>query len=182
MDIRPALQIQTAIKAMKEVIVPAIDPTNKPAMEQAALVIGVLNIVAERLPLVYRYERDELARFLALAGALQNQSNELPGTSEALQALAETVEAGNDVLSRAKAEPVELERANFRLREKIGALVTAIYSHCDALTVKHVGVTVTAHAKEQLLRERAWLIGQGWEPDPQSIPALETLIGKGPFP
>jgi hypothetical protein len=36
---------------------------------------------------------------------------------------------------------------------------------------------VTAHAKEQLLRERAWLIGQGWEADPASIPAIETLIG-----
>jgi hypothetical protein len=42
--------------------------------------------------------------------------------------------------------------------------------------LKHISSMVLAHAKQQLLRERAWLIAQGWAPDPKSIPAVDTLI------
>jgi hypothetical protein len=180
MDLRPALQIQTSIKAMMDVVLPAVDPNNKLAQEQARLVIGMLNIVAQRMSLTYRYDRDELARFLALAETLKEQAKDLPGAKDALHALDGAADIGTDVLDRARAEPSELESANFDLREKIGALITAIYTGTDTNKLKHISKTVTAHAKEQLLRERSWLIGQGWEADPKSIPAIETLIGDGP--
>lgn len=178
MELRPALQIQTVIKAMTDVVLPAIDPDNKLAQEQARLVIGMLNLVAQRQPLMYRYDRDELSRFLALADTLRSQARDLPQAMDALRALERCVEAGADVLERARAEPSELERANFDLREKIGALITAIYTGADTASLKHVSATVTAHAREQLLRERSWLIAQGWEADPKSLPAIETLIGE----
>ncbi|MCK9285913.1 MAG: hypothetical protein M0P39_16715, partial [Rhodocyclaceae bacterium] len=146
----------------------------------ARLVIGMLHLVMQRQPLMYRYDRDELSRFLALADTLQSEAKALPGATAALHALAASVEAGEDVLDRARAEPSELEAANFELREKIGALITAIYAETGTDKLKHISATVTAHAKEQLLRERSWLIGQGWEADPKSIPAIETLIGEGP--
>ncbi|HEX5805292.1 MAG TPA: hypothetical protein VFY31_03010 [Macromonas sp.] len=180
MDLRPSLQIQTVIKAMIDVVLPAVDPNNKLAQEQARLVIGTLSIVLQRLPLTYRYERDELSRFLALADTLQGQSKALQSTQETLQELTAAVALGEDVLDRARAEPSELEAANFQLREKIGALVTALYEANPSDTLKHVSTTVTAHAKEQLLRERSWLIGQGWESNPQDIPAIESLIGDRP--
>jgi hypothetical protein len=31
-------------------------------------------------------------------------------------------------------------------------------------------------SREQLLRDRSWLLMQGWEPDPKSIPAIDTLL------
>ena len=43
----------------------------------------------------------------------------------------------------------------------------------DTNALKHVSATVTAHAKEQLLRERAWLINQGWEAD---LPVILCLV------
>jgi hypothetical protein len=116
MDLRPSLQIQTAIKAMLDVVLPAVDANNKLAQEQARLVIGTLSLVLQRLPLTYRYERDELSRFLALADTLQGQTKVLPGAQEALHELATAVEQGEDVLDRARAEPSELEAANFQLR------------------------------------------------------------------
>ena len=176
MDLRPALQIQTAIKAMTDVVLPAVDAGNKLAQEQARLVIGMLHLVAQRQPLMYRYDRDELSRFLALADTLQSQVKDIPDAAQTLHALTSSVEIGADVLDRAQAEPSELEAANFDLREKIGALVTAVYSSPDKNKLKHVSATVMAHAKEQLLRERSWLIGQGWESHPESIPEIETLI------
>ena len=180
MDLRPALQIQTVIKAMTDVILPAVAADNKLAQEQAKLVIGTLHLIAQRQPLMFRYDRDELSRFLALAETLQSRATGLPGAATALHALTTATDIGEDMLDRARAEPGELEAANFDLREKIGALIKAVYAEADAASLKPIGAIVTAHAKEQLLRERSWLIAQGWEADPMSVPAIETLIGDGP--
>lgn len=176
MDIRPEFQLQTVIKAMTDVIVPALDASNKLAQEQAQLSIGVLNIVVQRLHLLYRYDKDELARSLVLASTLAEQTAGLPEASRALHALAGSVEHGADVLDRARADPEELREANVDLRDKVGALLTAVYSATDANGLQHVSAMVTAHAKEQLLRERAWLIQQGWEADPSSVPPIESLL------
>lgn len=180
MDLRPALQLHTVIKALTDVVLPAVDPHNKPAQEQAWLAIGMLHLVAQRQPLLYRYERDELARFLVLADTLREQAAALPVAKAALHALTLSTEAGEDVLERAQAEPSELEAANFDLREKIGALITTVYAGTPTSDLKPISAAVNAHAKAQLLRERVWLQAQGWEPDPTSLPAIEALIGDGP--
>jgi hypothetical protein len=180
MELRPGFLLQTIVKAMSDVILPAVDPNNKLAQEQARLVIGMLNLVNSRLPLMYRYDRDELSRFLALASTLQSLAKDLPGAGEAVAALDSTLESGADVLRRAAAEPGELEVANFNLREKIGALITAVYSTTDFTKLEQIKAAITSHAREQLLRDRSWLISQGWEPDPAAIPDIETLIGESP--
>ena len=180
MDLRPALQIQTVIKALLDVVLPAVDPNNKLAQEQARLAIGMLHLVAQRQSLIYRYDRDELSRLLSLADTLQEQARALPGAGNALHALAGSAEAGSDVLDRARAEPSELETANFDLREKVGALITEIYANNDLGQLKQISATVMSNANEQLLRERVWLIGQGWEADPGALPGIESLIGGAP--
>ncbi|PKO89842.1 MAG: hypothetical protein CVU18_02810 [Betaproteobacteria bacterium HGW-Betaproteobacteria-12] len=180
MDLRPALQIKTVIKAMLDVVLPAVDPHNKLAQEQARLVVGMLQLLARHLPLIYRYDRDELSGLLALANALQEQARNLPGIDGARHALVTSAEAGSDVLERARAEPGELEAANFDLRERVGALITAMYSANDFSSLKHVSETIAMHSREQLLRERAWLVSQGWEANPQTLPAIEELISRAP--
>lgn len=176
MELRPAIQIQVILKAMTDVVLPALDPNNRLAQEQSQLVVGMLNILAQRLPLMYRYDRDELARSLALVDTLRDQVKHLPAANDALHLLERTAENGREVLDRAKADPSELEAANFELRAKVGSLISAIYEGADMSQLSHVSKTINAHAKEQLLRERAWVILQGLEPDAKSVPALETLI------
>lgn len=176
MELRPALALQSVIKAMTDVVLPAVDPHNKLAQEQSRLVIGVLGLLATRLPLLYRYECDELSRFLILADTLHSQAVGIPGTQDALVSLTAVLGAGKDVLDRARAEPAELETANFELREKIGALVSVVYSKASDAQRTTIGATVTAHAKQQLLRERAWHVTQGWESDPAALPAIESLL------
>jgi hypothetical protein len=182
MELRPGFQIKTVIKAMTDVILPAVDPANKLALEQGQLVIGMLTLVMQSLPLLYRYDKDELSRFLTLAETLQSGTSDAAAMADVRRALAESAANGAEVLARALAEPSELETANLDLREKIGALVTAIYADSDAAShaVKQINSAVLAHAKDQLLRERAYVLMQGWEADPKSVPALETLIGTGP--
>ena len=51
MELRPSLQVKIVLKALTDVVLPAVDPNNKLAQEQARLCIGTLQIMASRLPL-----------------------------------------------------------------------------------------------------------------------------------
>ena len=57
-----------------------------------------------------------------------------------------------------------------------GALVTAAIGGAPPETSKAVMRLTIASSKEQLLRERAWTISQGWESEPEKLPAIETLL------
>jgi hypothetical protein len=88
------------------------------------------------------------------------------------------VARGADVLDRAKAEPSELVDTVKTLRARAGAVVQAICAEGDPESKEAVRESVLANAKEQLLRERSWLIMQGWEADPSEVPPIESLIAR----
>jgi hypothetical protein len=181
MQMRPEIQIQSVLKAMNDVVLPALDPKNPLAQEQARLCIGLLSIMAAQLPLQYRYDCDELARLLALSQRLQ----QLPGVDElaptTLSGLVQGTRQAQDVHSRARAEPAELLQAVRTLRELTGNLVQEAFAG-DTPGQRTAGLqrAVMDMSKEQLLRERSWLLGQGWESDPKAIPAIDTLIAPVP--
>jgi hypothetical protein len=177
MELRPEFQVQMVIKALTDVIAPAVDPANKLAIEQVQLSIGMLSLLARRLPRQFRYDRHDLAQFVALAQKLRHLASDLPEAAPALVDLAPTLAASADVLERARAEPAELEAAGLALRAKVGAVISLSATTRDEAQLKHVNAAVMAHAREMLLRERAWLSPQGWEP---GLPDVETLIGAAP--
>lgn len=171
MQLREDIQLQTAIRALSEVVMPAVDAANALAVEQLQVVIGMLSLMAARLPLQFRYDCDELARLIEFAQALENCG----GSASALR---DARERGADVAARAQAEPQEVLLALRALRETSGALITALYR--DGNDDQRAALTrvVLAHADQQLLRERAWVLPQGWEAQPESLPAIETLLAK----
>lgn len=177
MELRPAFQIPALIKSLTDVVLPAVDPANKLAQEQGQLIVGMLHLIAQRLPLQYRYDRHELNSFIELADTLVEQAAGLPEAAATLPALSEHAASGRAVLARAGAEPGELEAANGALRASVGALVSATSASADAIRLKAIHQAVLDHAQAMLLRERAWLAMQGWEGPAAGLPAVETLIG-----
>lgn len=176
MQMRPALQIQTIIKAMMEDVLPALDQTNQLAMQSAQLTIGTLHLISQHLPLEYRYDCDELARLLATAATLRLQAKGGEKTGFALAELDEAGKIGADVLDRARAEPTEILAAVQRLRAAAAETVRAVYVEGPEPAQAAVEKTVLAMSKEQLLRDRSWLLMQGWEPDPKAVPGIDTLL------
>jgi len=85
-------------------------------------------------------------------------------------------ESGSGVLARAKADPGELLDAIRQLRSTCGKAVDAIYREGDASSKNLLKKTVLSISSEQLLRDRSWVSAQGWEPHPESIPAVEQLL------
>jgi hypothetical protein len=175
MQLRPLLQIQTIIKAMTEDIIPALDQTNQLAMQSAHLTIGTLALIAQHLPLEYRYDCDELARLIEIAKSLGAQLKPGGGATAAAE-LTEAGKVGSDVLSRARAEPGEIVDAVRRLRAASAKAVTAVYAAGDETAQAAVQKSVLSISKQQLLRDRSWLLMQGWEPDPKSIPGIAELL------
>jgi hypothetical protein len=172
MQLRPQLQIQTIIKAMTEDVIPALDRTNQLAMQSAQLTVGMLALMAQHLPLEYRYDCDELARLIECAKALIVQ---LPSGTAAAQ-LKEAGNIGDEVLSRARAEPEEIVHAVRRLRTASAKAIASVYEGGDSAAKEVVAKTVLSMSKQQLLRDRSWLLLQGWEPNPKSVPAIADLL------
>ena len=176
MELRSSLQVKIVLKALTDVVLPALDPNNKLAQEQARLCIGTLSIMASRMPLAFQFDCDKLNRLLELADGLQKSAPGTAGAGDALAALGTAKDKATDTLDRAKASPEEIEAASFDLREKIGALIPLLYSSNELDALKDVSKLITENAREQLVHDRSWLIGQGWEPDPKAIPPIETLL------
>jgi len=176
MQMRPAVQIQSIIKALTDVVLPAVDPGNKLAQEQSRLVIGLLTLMSKQLPLQFRFDCDELARLIALSQQLRQQARSAACLETPLAGLRPAVASAEAVLDRAKADPDEVLEAVRSLRAATGALVSAAYQDADAATVDALQQAVLGHAETQLLRDRSWLLMQGWEADPASVPPIEQLL------
>ncbi|MGH8516058.1 MAG: hypothetical protein ACREUE_01225 [Panacagrimonas sp.] len=180
MQTRPDLQIKSILKAMNDVVLPAVDPNNKLAQEQMRLCMGLLGLMARQLPLQFRFDCDELTRLAAYAADLQRVAVGGQQTREAVAALAKSAVTANALLERAKVSPADIEQSVRTLRAATGTLISSVFADGDASAQDRVQKATLAMSREQLLRERAWVITQGWEPDPKSLPPIEELLGSGP--
>ncbi len=175
MQLRADLALKSAIKSLTDVVLPALDSGNAPAQEQLQVVIGLLSLLAARLPLQFEYDRDELARLLEFARALDAADVPHRDTQLPLE-LGASIAAAGEVLDRAQTTPEALLLAVRDLRAMTGAAVSAQYAAASAAQRATLTRLVLAHADAQIVRERAWVIAQGWEADPALIPSIERLL------
>ena len=176
MQMRPKVQIAAMIKAMKDVVIPAVAGTNKLAEEQAKLVVGMLSLMAYQLPLQFRFDRDELARLVQASTALEEVEATEPSARAATGALIERTAEAEQVLAQCRRDPDDLRRSVHAMRAAICDVVEA-FAQSGADEQQKVERIVLAMSAEQLLRDRSLVKLQGWEPDPAALPDIESLIG-----
>lgn len=174
MDLRAPLQLQTMIKSMREVVIPALEQTDQIAQEQAQLVLGMMHLMASRLPLQFHYDLDELQRYLALAQELLAKTRGGPLTSDELERLGASLAASESVLARAQASPNELEAAVLEMRSRVSSLIEQVWHDGDPTCRRGVARAVLDASKEQTQRERAWFVPQAWDAD--VYPPIESMI------
>lgn len=167
------LQLQAMIKSLREVVLPAVDPANRLAREQLEVSIGLLGLLASRLPLSFRYAVDELTRQLELARGLAALDGD-DGAAPTDQ-LGAAIAHGGTVLARAGSGPEDLRAAVHALRAASAAWVGRLAVTGDAAQRAALTRLVLDDAREHLLRERAWLAPQGWE-EAGSLPPLDSLV------
>lgn len=179
MQLRSEIQIATMIRAMKDVVIPAIDPENGPAIEQSQLVLGMLGLLREQLPVEFRFDRDELERLAGAAGTLARLCEAETALREPVRALADLEVAARDRLERCAVDPGELRNCSRRLREAIGRLVSEADEAATPERWAEIERSVLDLSREHLLRERAFVAPQGWEAG-SDFPAIEHLLDLPP--
>lgn len=174
MQMRPDIQIQSMIKAMTDTVLPALDPENKLAQEQARLILGMLALMRKQLPVQFHFDCDELERLVGLSQALR--ALDIEAMDEEL--LCDEAQAQN-VLAGARSSPTDVLASVRHLRRAIGQRVTRLYMAADSGGRARLEDLVLSVSREQLLRDRSLLLPQGWEPEPDALPEIETLLGMG---
>jgi hypothetical protein len=158
------LQLQVAIKALRDAVVPAVDPSNRAAVEQLHLAIATLAMVRQRLPLAHRFARRQLEDALTLADAL---SALVPA------ALTAEAAAAHAALASAEADTAELEAACRDLNE---ATVAVIARAQDGPARQAIDRAVLRASARPIERGRAWCLPAGFEPDPASVKPIDALL------
>ena len=176
MQMRPEVEIASVIKAMTDVVIPAIDPANKLAIEQSQLIIGLLSLLNTQLPLQFRFDRDELGRLLASVETLKAIHATDPGTRAALDKLSVSSANARTVLDRCTLDPAQLTQSVRDMRATMGSVVVAAAGTVDLDTQLLVEKIILDLSKDQLLRDRSLMKMQGWEADPAALPDIEDLL------
>lgn len=165
--------LRSAIRAMDEVVLPAVDRNHPLALEQATLVTKILQLLAQQLPWLALRSRFELANQVDLARALADDAARVSPAIAA--ALASAVAAGERLLAHGSATPP----AQQALTREIGGLVAVLVEVAAAAPEDHrrpIEARVLGAADNVLTLQRAWFGPQGWEPDPSVVPALAALL------
>ncbi|SPM34802.1 hypothetical protein MRAB57_2623 [Mycobacterium rhizamassiliense] len=178
MILRYDLQLQTMIKAMIDSVAPAVDPGNALAREQAQLVIGTLTLMAEQLPLQYRFDRDELTRAVAFADQLGAVLGDYPErVAGPVSALSGSAASGRALLSRSAADPTEIVTTARAIRTALDHLVDVVFTDDSARTYRDdVRRIVLDQSRGEILRDRVWSRAQGFDANAYHLPTIESLL------
>jgi hypothetical protein len=161
------LQLSVVIKALETAVIPALDPSNRLAMEQCHLAVATLGFIRLRLPLTRRMQRKELSDNLALAESLRDSSK--------ADDMGSQIDGGRAALADADMDTSDLAMLNSQLLCAITSVVETAQGD------REIALTVITAMKDQAQRARAWYLPGGFEPEPALIPAIETLLSGPTF-
>jgi len=169
------LRIRTMVKALKETVLPAIDETNRAAVEQAHILLGSLELLRQQIDYAHWFEVSD-ARGMAQLIRTVIREAQLGSACEA-----ETIAA--DALREAERHDIplsQLREANRRLRGAITKLIEDAFACADASIGQHVQALVLANSEEQIGRERAFVAAARFDVFPDNLRSIEEALSGTP--
>jgi len=161
------LQLRVVIKALEEVVAPAVDPENQLAVEQLRLSLATLGMVRDRVPFVEKCARKELGHALALAAQLRDEAPENEADS-----LGPLIDEAHEALGSVNGDAQGLDR----IRKALLSAVSSAIDTADPARVLQISKAGIAQTKPQIELQRAWCAPSGFEPDISTIASLEDLL------
>jgi hypothetical protein len=162
------VRLQSMLHGFRDAVVPAINPGEALAVEQAALIMAQLSALLKQLPYADRYHRlcrdDAQATAAAIVQDAAGGPRSLAAAS-GLEALL-AIDSGNphaDYLA---------------LADGIALLTTAAAHDGEAGWRQRIDAPLLAFVCRQNFRERVWCQDAGFDPDPGSLPDLATLCAQ----
>lgn len=165
------LQLQVAIKALTDAVAPAVDPSDKVAVEQLHLAIATFSMVRDRLPFARRYARRQLEDAIELAHALHSAAQ--ADSMLAFAALDRSAAAARMALADVEADTHDIEAAMDKLTDATVAIIAAAQNGPASAAVD---IAVLQASAQPIERGRAWCLPSGFEPNPNAIRTLADLV------
>lgn len=161
-----ALRLTTMIRAMQDAVLPALPADNALAAEQANLVLASLRLIAEQHGYAYARAMADLRDLHALVGDLR-AGRGADGASA--DDSAEALEHAGQLLRDLPAQS-ELIAAGKRLRVIADRLIE------EAGDARQVADRVLGYAARDIARGRAWIAAAGFDPAPDEVQPLASLL------
>lgn len=169
------LRIRTMIKAMTDVVLPAVDPNNRAALDQARLVAGSLDMLIEQIDYAHWYEVADIKSLCALADEL--------GALEALAGqarLRRCAQVAQTLAGRWDQPLSALRETCGELRSAIAEAIEAAFAQQDAPLRDAVERIVLQHSQAQIGRERAFVAKTRFDVYPDTLQALPQALAAQP--
>lgn len=164
----PDIRLLSIIKALEEVIIPALDPGNPLAGEQAATALRHLHMLRGQLPYLASYTSLCLADMAELGRALAQTAAGGPATLLAAAVLRAALEAPMAPGHEVQARRDEIGRA-------VDGLIDAGAEDGSTAFRDATARLVLAYGRRQAWRDRAWYAAAGLDPEPGALPPLAAL-------
>lgn len=161
------LRLKSVMKALADVILPALPAGERLARDQAALVMGHLTIIAEQWKHALGFELENLAMACALAAELAGMNVDPELGDDLIAALTAAQEVD-------RADYAAVTAAHRALKAVIDRLLVA--EHRDAALSQAMLTAVLRYNQGRAPRERIWHRGAGLDPDAAGLPPIASLF------
>jgi hypothetical protein len=172
-----ALRIQSMIRSLREVVLPALPNDQLLAIDQANILVGYLRIMAEQHDRVFEYLLVELSEYAELVSAL---ADDVQGAGSIDGAVAKA--------RSALAQAAPLMQMRIPRQRELSALVRSLKESADdlLLAARQDGTPafrqasidrVMQQAERQIRRERSWFRASGFELEAGQLPSIGDVLG-----
>ena len=170
------VRLRAMSKALQEVVLPAIDPHNKAAIEQASLVLGSLALLNEQLDYAHWYATTDTGLLCQLVEALDAY-----WPRDVADRLAIAVADAQRAAARHATPLSTITAANRALRDGLCDALDEALSTSATATRTQIERTVVQHSAVQLQMERAFVAKTGFDVSPQTLlPLAQALAAATP--
>lgn len=161
------LRLQSVLKALSDVILPALPADERLAREQTQLVLGHLNIIAQQWKRALNLELMNLALACELASDLANMNIDSALGDDLIAALALAAEVD-------RCDYDAVSQAHRALKAVIDRLLAP--RHSGERLSREMLDAVLRYNERRAQRERIWHGVAGLDPDASRLPSLTTLF------
>jgi hypothetical protein len=163
--------LRSVVRALSDVVEPAVSPDAALAREQLRLSIEYLKFAITRIELLHERAVFELRHQLRLAQAVRRAVDGSAATSSLDGPI-----AGGESLVCVTSPPIdELRRASAALAAGVSAVLRDLGTSDLKLRRELIRLVATA-SRERVVFERSWYAPLGIDPDPEEVPDLAGLL------
>jgi hypothetical protein len=165
--------LMAAIKALEQVIAPALDTSDPLASEQLRLVIGTLKVLGSRMDHLAARQEHEFQHHLRMGHALLGDARAVsPEIADRLEAaLAEAAQ----LQAHGRPAPADKRRVTAALASPLSALAREAAAAPEEIR-RRIEQHIVAGSREWVDMQRAWFLPHGFELRPSELPALDHLF------